>query len=283
MATDWITFQDQYQWLLNAAAAGFCAGVSCSLVGVFVVTMHLSFLGVCIAHAAFAGALMGVWLRFDPLIGALIFSLAATAVIGPMSERGDLSPDTSIGIVFSLMLGLAFLFLGLAPGSRTEALGFFWGSILTVTGQDLLFLSITALLVAGLLLLFYKEVQAVVCHREVALSVGIPVTLVFYGMLFATGATIAVSLRSIGGLLIYSLVLNPAAAAFQLTYSLKRMLVLAAFFGVLSCWAGLAGSYLWDLPAGACIVLTSAIVFALATAFSPKKRVKKWEPPPATD
>lgn len=270
----WQVFGHQY--LQNAVAAGLCAGVTCAVVGVFVVTMHLSFLGVCIAHAAFAGALLGVWLQFDPLIGALAFSLVASGIIGPLADRGELSPDTSIGIIFSFMLGLAFLFLGLTPGARTEALALFWGSILTVSRQDLVFLAATAVLILGLLALFYKEVQAVLCHRDVALAVGIPATLVFYGMLLCTGLTIAVSLRCIGGLLIYSLVLNPAAAAFQLTYSLKRMLALAMLFGVASCWVGLAASYWWDLPTGASIVIMSALIFAAATLFSPKRKIKAW-------
>jgi len=261
----------------NAILAALCGGVTCSIIGVFVVTMHLSFIGVCIAHAAFAGALLGVWLGFDPLIGALLFSLASAAIIGPMADRGELNPDTSIGIVFSLMLGLAFLFMGLMPGARTEALSLFWGSILTVSQENLIFLAIVTAVVIGLVAAFYKEIQAVICHRQVALAVGIPATLIFYGLLFSTGVAVTASLQSIGGLLIYSLILNPAAAAYQLTYRLKRMLCIAVAFGVISCWAGLAASYLFDIPSGASIVITSSIIFGLATAFSPKRKVKGWQ------
>jgi len=267
----------QYQFMQNAILAGLCGGVTCSIIGVFVVTMHLSFIGVCIAHAAFAGALLGVWLGFNPLIGALIFSLTSAGIIGPMADRGELNPDTSIGIVFSLMLGLAFLFLGLMPGSRTEALNLFWGSILTVSRQDLVFLGAVTVITIGLVAIFYKEIQAVICHRQVALAVGIPATLIFYGLLFATGLTVTASLRSIGGLLIYSLILNPAAAAYQLTYNLKRMLLIASAFGIISCWVGLAASYFLDIPSGASIVITSCIIFGLATAFSPKRKVKRWQ------
>jgi len=267
----------QYQFMQNAVLAGLCGGVTCSIVGVFVVTMHLSFIGVCIAHAAFAGALFGVWLGFNPLIGALIFSLSSAGIIGPMADRGELNLDTSIGIVFSLMLGLAFLFLGLMPGSRTEALNLFWGSILTVSRQDLVFLGAVTVITIGLVATFYKEIQAVICHRQVALAVGIPATVIFYGLLFSTGLTVTASLRSIGGLLIYSLILNPAAAAYQLTYSLKRMLLIASAFGIISCWVGLAASYFLDIPSGASIVITSCIVFGLAMVFSPKRKVKRWQ------
>jgi len=264
-------------YLQHALLAGLFAGISCSLAGAFVVTMHLSFLGVCIAHAAFAGALMGVWLGFPPLAGALLFSLAASALVGPLADRGELSPDTSIGIVFSLMIGLAFLFLGLAPESRTEALSLFWGSILTVSRRDLAFLGGTAAALACGFVLFNKEVHATVCHRNVAMAVGIPATLVFYAMLFATGLTIAVNLRSIGGLLIYSLVINPAASAMQLTYRFNRLLLLSVLFGVGACWLGLAASYMWDLPAGAAIVICSSLLFAVSTILSPKRKGIRWQ------
>ena len=266
----------QYPFVQNAAAAGFCAGIACSIAGVFVITTHLSFLGVCIAHAAFAGALMALWLGFDAVLGALFFSLLAAGAIGPLADRGQLSADTSTGIIFSFMLGLAFLFLGFIPGSRTEALSLFWGSILTLTRRDVWLLAGCAIGSTALVALFYKEVQAVLCHRQVALAVGIPAGWIFYGMLFTTGATIALSLRCIGGLLIYSLVLNPASAAFQLTYNLRLMFILAAVFGVVSCWAGLAASHCWDLPAGACIVLASTLLFALSLIFSPKRKASKW-------
>ncbi len=261
----------------SAILAGLCGGITCSIVGVFVVTMHLSFIGVCIAHAAFAGALLGVWLGFNPLLGALLFSLASAGIVGPMADRGELNPDTSIGIIFSLMLGLAFLFMGMAPGSRTEALSLFWGSILTVSQENLIFLAIVTVVIIALVMTFYKEIQAVICHRQVALAVGIPATLVFYGLLFSTGVTVTASLQSIGGLLIYSLILNPAAAAYQLTYSLKRMLLIAVAFGIVSCWTGLAISYFLDTPSGASIVITSSVIFGLATLFSPKRKVKKWQ------
>ena len=270
----------QYHFMQNAVLAGLLGGITCSVVGVFVVTMHLSFIGVCIAHAAFAGALLGLWLGFNPLIGALVFSLASAAIIGPVADRGELNPDTSIGIIFSLMLGLAFLFMGLMQGPRTEALNLFWGSILTVGRQDIIFLAATAGVIVGLVAVFYKEIQAVICHREVALAVGIPATVIFYGLLFSTGVTVTASLQSIGGLLIYCLILNPAAAAYQLTYSLKKMLLIAAAFGVASCWAGLVASYFFDIPSGASIVITSSVIFGLATAFSPKRKVKRWQQVP---
>jgi len=264
-----------YQFMQNAILSTFLAGIACATIGVFVVLMHMPFIGVAMSHAAFAGALAGLWLGFDPLAGALAFSLLAAAVIGPLADRGQLSPDTSLGVIFSLMLGLAFLFLGVMPGTKSSALDLLWGSILTNTRSDVVLLAIVAVVVVGLVLTFFKEIQATVFNRSIALSVGLPATIIFYGVLFLSGATITASLRSIGGLLIFSLVLNPAAAAYQLTYSMKKMFLLAAAFGVLSGWLGLLLSYFLDIPSGATIVITSSVIFGIAAVFSPKRRDRK--------
>lgn len=262
------------EYLFLATLAGFCAGSLCAMAGVFVVTMHLSFLGVCLAHAAFAGAVVAVWLGLNPALCALAFAVTAAFLIGPLADRGEISADTSAGLLFSFTLGLAFLVLGLQPGSRADALDLFWGSILTTRRADVILMAGALLLFAGLLWLFFKEIRAVLCHRNVALAAGIPATLIFYAMLTATGAAIAVSLPSIGGILVYALVVNPAAAAMQLTYNLRNMFLWSAVFGVLSCWTGLGVSYAWGLPAGASTILAAAALFALAIVFSPKRRIR---------
>ncbi len=114
----------EYQFMQNAILSAFLGGIACATIGVFVVLMHMPFIGVCMAHAAFAGALLGLWLGFNPLVGAFIFSLLSAAIVGPLADRGELSPETSVGVIFSLMLGLAFLFMGLMPGTKSGALEF---------------------------------------------------------------------------------------------------------------------------------------------------------------
>ena len=266
-----------YQFIQNAILATFLGGIACSTIGVFVVLLHMPFIGVAMSHAAFAGGLLGIWLGFNPVLGALAFSLAAAAVIGPLADKGELSPETSLGVIFSLMLGVAFLIIGLIPSTRSEALGLLWGSVLTVTRIDILLLAIVALIVVCLVIIFYKEVQATVFNRQIALAVGLPATIILYTILFMTGATVTVSLNSIGGLLIFSLILNPAAAAYQLTYDMKKTFLISAMFGVASGWAGLALSYAFNIPSGATIVITSSLIFMLAAIFSPKRRVKGWQ------
>jgi manganese/iron transport system permease protein len=267
-----------YSFMQNAALSALLGGIACSIIGVFVVLLHMPFIGVCMSHAAFAGALLGILLGFEPLIGAFGLSLLAAAIVGPLADSGELNPETSVGVIFSLMLGLAFLFMGLVPTTKSAALDLLWGNILTVTGGDILILGIVAIIIVSVVIVFFKEIQATLFSRNVALSVGIPATLVLYGLLFLTGATITASLRSIGGLLIFSLILNPAAAAYQLTYNLKSLFLLSILFGVASGWVGLIFSYALNIPSGATIVIVSSTIFGLASIFSAKKKVKAWKP-----
>lgn len=263
-----------YQFMQNALLISFLGGIACAVIGVFVVLIHMPFIGVCMSHAAFAGALLALWIGIDPLIGAFTLSLASAAIIGPLADRGELNPETSVGIIFSLMLGIAFLIMGMMPTTQSAAWDLLWGSILTNTRADVLLLAIIAIIVVGLVMIFYKEVKATIFNRDTALAVGIPSTVILYGILFMTGATITATLKPIGGLLIFSLILNPAAAAYQLTYSLKKMFILAACFGVASGWIGLFISYAFNIPSGATIVIISSIIFMLAAVFSPKRKLK---------
>jgi len=261
-----------HAFMRHALLAGVFAGVACGLVGVFAVLMRLTFIGVCLAHAAFAGGLAALLLGLDPLLGALAMSGGAAAVIGPLADRGEVSPDTAVGVVFTAMLGVAILCLGIMPGSKAAGLNLLWGSILTVATRDVWLLGgVTAAVALGIVL-FYKEIMAVACHRHVAAAVGIPATAVFYTILFATGMTVTACLPSVGGLLVYSLIINPAAAAYQLTYRLPVMFLLAAFLGAASSVSGLLLAWHADVPAGAAIVVSSSLLFFVCALASPKKR-----------
>ena len=127
-----------YQFMQHALLAGVLGGISCALAGVWMVTMGIPFLGVTMSHAAFAGALAGLLVGADPFVSALVFCLVSSLLIGPVSDAAEFKADTAVGIIFSCMLGLAFLFMAKIPGAKTQALSLIWGSILTVSSRDVL-------------------------------------------------------------------------------------------------------------------------------------------------
>jgi manganese/iron transport system permease protein len=258
--------------LWRPLVAAVLGGLVCGVVGVWVVMMNIPFVGVAMSHAAFAGAVTGLLLGVNPLVTAAVFCVAASLLIGPVAERADIEPNVSLGIIFSVVLGFAFLAIGLMRGARTEALSLIWGNILLVSRSDLLLMAAALAAVLLFLALFYKETQAVLFNREIARAVGVPERLVFFAMLVLCGLSVTANLNTIGGLLIFSLIVNPPSAAYQLTYRLKTMYVLSALFGVLSCLVGLVVSWLTDAPVGAVIIITSSVVFGVCLLLSPKRR-----------
>ena len=261
-----------YSFMIHSWMAAILTGIACSIIGVMVVTMGLSFIGVCMSHAAFAGALAGILLHINPVLCSFIFCFIVAGILGPLSDRGEIKADTSLGIIFSSSLGLSFLLLPMIPGSKSEGLKFLWGNILTVSTVDLILVGLVSILIAGCVLLFFKEIQILIFNRIIALASGIPAKMIYYLILFLAGTTITASIKAVGGLLVFALIVNPAAAAYQLTYDLKKMFLLSSFFGILSGTLGLMTAFSLDIPAGAPIALCSVVIFIIATIFSPKRK-----------
>ncbi len=261
-----------YEFLQRGLLMAVLGGCVCGAIGVFVVLWRMSLVGMCISHAAFAGALLALMLGCSPLAGGVAASLGAAAAVGPLADRPGFTLDTAMGIIFSIVMSVAMLALGLLPGARVDGLNLIWGSLLTVTSLDLWLMAGTAFFLFAFIFLFFKEIQAIIGQRRSALAAGIPVQVIYYTCLILMGLVMAFSLKAIGGFLIFSLIVTPAATALQLTYSLHRMFALSAFLGAAASAMGLWISFHFAVPPGAAIVLVAAFCLLLAILFSPKKR-----------
>jgi len=262
----------QHVFFRHALLACIFGGAGLSIIGVFVTLMDIPFLGISMSHSAFLGAIVGLLYGFNPLLGAIVACALCSMIVGPVSDSAGATSNVILGVTFSATMGLAFLLLARIPGPKTEALNLIWGSILTISRVEIIILGIIFAVIAFCLCLFFKEILAVLFNREIAAASAVPEKLFYYGIIFLAGLIISASLNIVGGLLIFSLLINPASAAYQITYRLRTLFLLSAFFGVVSCLVGLYVSYRFDVPTGAVIVLASSSIFLLAFIFSPKRR-----------
>ena len=246
------------------------AGISCSLIGVFLVSLKISFLGICMSHSAFLGVLVSLLVGINPVFGALAFTLFTAVILGPVSEKTKVTPETAIGIIFSGIMGTAFLLIKFIPNSG-EALNYLWGSVLTINSGSVWTLGIISIITALLICVFYRQIQIVLFNKILAESFGINARLILYLILVFCGGVTTASIGSIGGLLVFSLILNPALSAWNLTFSLKKMFAVSVLFGVLACVSGLCIAWHFDLPIGASIVVVSTLLYIVSYAFSVKK------------
>jgi manganese/iron transport system permease protein len=253
-------------------AGGALAGASSGMLGTFIVGMRIPFLGVCVAHAALAGAvfgslagLAGPQLLLPALAGAMVTSLSL-GLLNPGHARLD--DNTVLSALFSATMGLAFLGIGLHGRygqSDHDVRSLLWGSLNFCRWRDVwLMLAATAALLIYVVA-FFKELRAILFSRALAEASGIRATAVWTGFLVLTAVTLTVNLQTVGGLMIYALINNPAAAAFQLVRGCRRALLWSAGLGAFSGLGGFLLAALTDLPSGAVIVLVSSALLGLAT------------------
>jgi len=253
-------------FFIKALIASVLTGAACGVVGVWLYVLNSPFVGVAMAHAAFAGAVIGLAAGANPVLFAAIFCVFSSVLIGPVAERGDFSPNISTAVLFSFMLGLAFLFMEKAGADSYQALSFMWGNILTASAADIIVLFAALLIVLVFLFVFKKGVVAVAYNSRVARACGIPEKFIFYAMLALCAVAVGVNVKTVGGLLIYGLITIPPAAAAQFSCKLKNLYVLSSVFAVLSCVGGLFLSYIFDLPAGASSILFASVIFFFSFA-----------------
>ncbi|NHJ47378.1 MAG: metal ABC transporter permease [Asgard group archaeon] len=266
----------RYEFMRNALFSGIIIGVVCSIIGVFVLLKGMVFLGQAIAHSSFAGATLGILIGVEnPLMLIMGFSILSAVSIGYVNQKKLMRDEVIIGIVFSFFISLAALFIGLQKEYTSDIKSVLFGNLLTVDREDFILLVIFSVLVLLILFLIKKEMYFLTFDAELAKVSGIPVNLLNYIFLILVSITIAVSLKAIGAILVFAMIVTPAAAAHQWTHRLNRMIVLSTIFGVFSSIFGLFVSYMLDLPSGATIAIIITIIFFVSFITSPKRRSLK--------
>lgn len=261
-----------YDFMQRSLLAAATVGAVCSVIGVFVVLRGLAFVGAGTAHAAFAGVALAYLVGLPPLPLAIIFGLATVWVTGVMEEQGRMKLDVSIGILYTATMALAILFIGLMKGYNAEVYGYLFGSVLSVTPDELRVILVLSMVVLGVLLTFSKELYFIAFDQEMAEASGVPARRIFYLLLTLVALTVVVSLKTVGAILVFAMILIPASTAYQLTHSLSHMTAYAVVIGVACAVGGVLLSYIWDLPSGPAIVLLATTIFFLSVLLSPKRR-----------
>jgi manganese/iron transport system permease protein len=255
--------------------AGLVAGASTGLMGSYIVGMRIPFLGICIAHAALAGAVFGALagltgsMLLIPALSAAALAAVLVGIVDPQTFRADV--NVVLGILFSLMMGLAFLGLGLFSRygvSDNEVRNLLWGSLAFCRWSDVWVMVAASGVEVVFVLAFYKELRAILFSRTHAAAVGIHVTIVWTLFLLLVSLVLTVNFQTVGGLMIYSLLTNPAVAATRLVRGYGKVLCVSAGLGAASGVGGFLISAATDLPSGAMIVILSSLLVAFAAVWN---------------
>ncbi len=252
-----------YDFMQNALAAGILAGIACGVVGTFVVVRRMVFISGGVSHATFGGIGLAYLLGFNPMLGALLFAVAAALGMGVITRKTKLSEDTGIGVLWATGMALGVIFVGLASGYAPDLFSYLFGNILTVQRSELLMMLVLDGVIIATVLAFYKELLAVSFDEEFARVEGIPTATLQMVLLGLIALTIVTVIRVVGIVLVIALLTIPPAIARQYTASLSSMMRLAVAVSVGLSVCGIALSYLLNLASGATIILLASVALLI--------------------
>lgn len=265
-----------YTFLQRALITSILVGIICGLVGVFIILRGLIFMGAGIAHSAFAGGALGILLGINPFITIFLFSTSSAMTIGFINEKGYVEDNNvAVGIIFSLTMALAVLFISLIKTYNASVIAILFGNVLIVTTGDMILLISIAIIIVMIIFFMKKELFFITFDDEMAKATGLPVKFISYVFLILISLAIVVSLKAIGAILVFAMITTPAAAAYQWSYKINRILWLSIIFGAISSFVGLFISFILNLPSGSTITITVSIIFVISIILSPKRRAGK--------
>ena len=265
----------QYGYLSNALTACVLSGIACGIVGTYVVCRRMVFLAGGITHASFGGLGIAFWMGANPIGGALVFAILSALGIEWAGSRGRIREDSAIGIIWSVGMAVGALFMSLCPGYTSGDLSaYLFGSIITVTREDVIALAALTLLILVGAALWLRPVMYVAFDREFARSRGIRTRVISYLMAALVAVTIVLSIRIMGIVLLISLLTMPVVIVNAFTRSYRRIAAAAPVVAVAGNVAGLAASYHFEVPPGAAIIftLTLTLIGVKLLTLHPKNR-----------
>lgn len=267
----------QYQFLQNAVLACVLASVVCGLIGVIIVEKKLVMMSGGIAHTAYGGVGLGYLCGFEPMLGAVMFSVGAALGIGAIKRRGGVHTDIIIALFWSLGMALGTAFIGFMDGYPPDMNSYLFGNILSVTKSDLTMMLVLAVLVCLAVIILFNDWKTFMFDQTFAGIIGLKTTLLEYLLLVLVALTIVVLIRVAGIILVIALLTAPAATASLISNKLKSRMLCAIILGLFYCLAGLWISYALSIASGATIIIFSVCMYALVLSVHTvlgKKEVK---------
>lgn len=253
----------QYNFFTNALIAALLSAISCGVIGTYIVARRMVFIGGGVTHSSFGGIGIAYYLGLSPMLGAALFAVFSAFGIHYFTHRGNIRQDSSIAIWWSLGMAIGIIFIALTPGYAPNLMSFLFGSILTVTETDLLWMALLTVVILVVFLLKFNQIIIISFDEEFARARNLPVNFMNYLLMALAALTIVASIRISGVILVLSLLTLPQATANLFTKQFKPILIGSVVIGFMGMFVGLLLSYYTDLPSGATIILVMTALLGL--------------------
>ena len=241
----------ELNFMQNAFIASILVSIICGMIGSLVVINKMTFIAGGIAHGAYGGIGLAFFFSLEPLFGASIFSLFLALIIATITLKDKTNIDSVIGIIF----------IDLTPGYNADLMSYLFGSILAVSGTDIIFMSVLDLLFLALIALFYRQFVAISFDAEFAKLRGVNTTFFHYLLVCMMALCVVATIRVVGLILVIALLTIPPYIAQIFAKRLGLMMLISTIFSIIFCFIGLVISFYFNLTGGASIILVASLCF----------------------
>jgi ABC-type Mn2+/Zn2+ transport system permease subunit len=269
----WLIEPLEFEFMRQAIAIGLSLGVLGAVVGSYLILQQMGMMSGVISHAVLPGISIAFFLEINVAIGAFVAGVLSALIVMGIQKRSRIKVDAAMALTLTSFLALGVILIGLLETDNIDLDGILFGDILGVTSDDVWRTVIIAAIILVLTKLFYKELEFYTFDPLGAKACGLPVNVLYFGLVCAISLTIVASMQTVGVLLVMSLLVGPAITAYLLVKELSQMMFLGSIIGAVSSVTGMYCSYYFDLPSGAVIVMVIFGFFLLAFLFSPSQGI----------
>jgi len=256
-----ITDLFQYEFMIRAFWAGIIVAIIAPLMGSFLVVRRLSLVADALSHVALTGVAIGLLLGINPLITTVLCTVIVTFLIEEIRSNERISGESILAMILPGGLALALILISIANGFNTNLFSYLFGSITTVTSQDVWVMLVLGLVIVSILSIFYRQFMYTSFDEESARTSGIPIRLVNHIFMILIAITVSVTMKVVGALLIGALMIIPVISSMQIIKGFRASIFISIILALASVLIGLIASYYADLPAGATIIMVSILIF----------------------
>ena len=245
----------------RALFAGALVAAQCALIGVWIVLRRLNFLGDALAHGVVPGVAIAFLIGVDITIGAAVAAAVVVVGVTAIRNRTGLPEDTSIGLLFVGLLALGVIIISRSGSFAGDLTAFLFGNVLGVRWTDIAVQGVAVVVSLALTFALYRGFVALSFDERKAKLLGLRPTLVRLALLGLIALTVVTSFKTVGALLVFGLIVAPAATATLLVNRIPAVMATSALLGVISVVGGLLTSFHLDIAAGAAMVAASVAIF----------------------
>ena len=247
----------EYSFMRNALIVGFLSSICCGIIGTYIVNKKMVFISSSISHASYGGIGIGIFLIHfldlplkDPLIFGLIFSIFSGILILVLKDFFNVNSDLGIGIMMSLGMAIGIIFSFMTPGYQSDMSTYLFGNILLSNNSNIFSLLILNIITVVFFIIFYKGIVYSSFDENFYRLYDVPVKFINYFMIILISSAIIINIKTIGIILIISILTIPQAAAAFIARKYSMIIFLSVLFSFIGIMTGLLFSYAVNIPSG---------------------------------